>query len=60
MEQLVGRLLDTCLLEVLLLCKSKPLMLVQSTSTKVKGTGEMRILRIIENENAFECLVGLF
>lgn len=60
MEQFVGRLLDTCLLEMLLLCHNKPLKLIQSSSSKVKGTGEMRVLRIIERECDFDCLVGIF
>lgn len=60
MDRFVGSLLHECMYELLSECGEKPLQILQSTSRKVLGTHEIRILRIQETDSVYICLVGVY
>lgn len=60
MEHFVGQKLDDCLHELIFSCYGKSLIIESTSSKKVIGSGEIRILRLTENEKQIICLLGLY
>jgi len=60
MEQFVGMSISSCIIDLLKCCETKPLVIEKSTSRKVLGTGEVRILRIEVTSDSVTCLAGVY
>ncbi len=60
MEDFVGLKLELCIKDLVKACFPLPLKLIQATSNKVIGSGDMRILRLQVEIDQVICLVGVY
>jgi hypothetical protein len=60
MEQFVGLPIENCIKDLLIMCDTLPLVIEQTTSRKVIGSGDVRVLRIQQSTESVTCLVGVY